>query len=197
MSSGRVGQINDLGSMRALAHPTRLEILDLLRVHEALTASRCAELLGLSAKTCSYHLRVLGQHGLVEAVAGINAREHPWRRTFDETTVPLADPFPSDEQEWQKPVEELLQVGLQHNHGLLLQAVRSIRSMSPAWRSAFTAHGRTASMTPEQLRRWGLAVEQVTREHLAEAAAHPTADQRPIRLVLYGVPQSNPEKQSP
>lgn len=48
-------------------------------------------------------------------------------------------------------------------------------------------------MTPEQLRRWGLAVEQVTREHLA----HPDADQRPIRLVLYGVPQSNPEEQSP
>ena len=48
-----------VAALRALAHPARLDLLDLLRVHERLTAAECARLLGTSTKSCSYHLGIL------------------------------------------------------------------------------------------------------------------------------------------
>ena len=38
MSSGTTVSVSDVAAMRALAHPTRLDLLDLLRTHESLTA---------------------------------------------------------------------------------------------------------------------------------------------------------------
>ncbi|MEO3858228.1 helix-turn-helix domain-containing protein [Acrocarpospora sp. B8E8] len=181
-----------MAALRALAHPTRLAILDLLRTCDNLTATRCGELLGLSAKTCSYHLHVLARHGLIEVAseAGANQREHPWRRAFDELQVPLTEPGNAGNQQWHDAADGLLEAGLQHNYGLLLRAIGERRSWPQQWQSAVTVHTRTAAMTAEQLRAWGLAVERVTREHLDEAAAHPSAEQRPVRLVLYGLPHA-------
>ena len=72
-------------ALRALAHPARLDLLDLLRVHGTLTAAECARLLGTSTKSCSYHLRVLAGQGLVtRADESADGRERPWRRAADE-----------------------------------------------------------------------------------------------------------------
>ncbi|MEU7004069.1 helix-turn-helix domain-containing protein [Nonomuraea sp. NPDC046570] len=187
-----------MAALRALAHPTRLAILDLLRTHDSLTATRCGELLGLSAKTCSYHLHVLARHDLIEVAsdAGANQREHPWRRAFDELQVPLTVPSTAGSRQWHDAADGLLEAGLQHNYGLLLRAIGERRSWPQQWQSAATVHTRTVAMTAEQLRAWGLEVERVTREHLDSAATHPSAEQRPVRLVLYGLPHPTPHPQA-
>ncbi|MBD5786497.1 helix-turn-helix domain-containing protein [Cellulosimicrobium terreum] len=84
----------DLGpaQLKALAHPLRIEILEQLTVHSALTASGLADLVGESSGSTSYHLRQLAKHGFVREVAGRGtARERWWERNPGGFTVSLPD----------------------------------------------------------------------------------------------------------
>jgi DNA-binding transcriptional ArsR family regulator len=67
--------------MRALAHPTRLSLLDHLHDVDQATATECAAAVGDSPSSCSYHLRALARWGFVEAATGGVGRERPWRAT--------------------------------------------------------------------------------------------------------------------
>lgn len=71
-------RITDPARIRALAHPLRLELLDLLRDRGELTATECAEAVGESVASCSFHLRMLAKYGYLER-AERRGREKPWR----------------------------------------------------------------------------------------------------------------------
>ena len=58
--------LSDPRAMRALAHPPRLDLLELLFAEGPLTASECAARVGDSPASCSYHLRQLARWGFVE-----------------------------------------------------------------------------------------------------------------------------------
>jgi DNA-binding transcriptional ArsR family regulator len=67
-------------SIRALAHPARLAIIDALATGEELTATQCAELTGLSPSATAYHLKLLERYGLAETASPrSDRRERPWR----------------------------------------------------------------------------------------------------------------------
>jgi DNA-binding transcriptional ArsR family regulator len=71
--------ITDAQTMRAMAHPVRLELLDLMRRDGEITASRAAELLGESPGNMSWHLQTLAKYGFVEEAGGGKGRSRPWR----------------------------------------------------------------------------------------------------------------------
>jgi DNA-binding transcriptional ArsR family regulator len=71
----------DMESLKALAHPLRVQILDSLSVYGQFTASGLAERLGESSGATSYHLRQLERHGFVREVEGKGTgRERWWER---------------------------------------------------------------------------------------------------------------------
>jgi DNA-binding transcriptional ArsR family regulator len=71
----------DMESLKALAHPLRVQILDELSTYGQFTASGLAERLGESSGATSYHLRQLDRHGFVREVAGKGTgRERWWER---------------------------------------------------------------------------------------------------------------------
>lgn len=71
----------DLESLKVLAHPLRVQLLEELSVHGAFTASGLAERLGESSGATSYHLRQLERHGFVREVPGRGTgRERWWER---------------------------------------------------------------------------------------------------------------------
>jgi DNA-binding transcriptional ArsR family regulator len=76
-----VKRLTDPRALRALAHPIRMSLVGMLRVHGPLTATKAAELLGESSASCSFHLRQLAKYGLVEEAGGGKGRERPWRPT--------------------------------------------------------------------------------------------------------------------
>jgi DNA-binding transcriptional ArsR family regulator len=77
----RVERTLDMESLKGLAHPLRVQILDALSVHGAATASGLAERLGESSGATSYHLRQLAKHGFVREVEGKGVgRERWWER---------------------------------------------------------------------------------------------------------------------
>lgn len=70
--------VSDPTRIRALAHPVRLELLDVLDDQGEATATECAAATGESVASCSYHLRVLARHGYIEQVDR-PGREKPWK----------------------------------------------------------------------------------------------------------------------
>lgn len=77
----RTVELTDPRALRAVAHPVRLALVGLLRREGPLTATQAGELLGESPSSCSFHLRQLAKHGLVEDAGGGRGRERPWRAT--------------------------------------------------------------------------------------------------------------------
>lgn len=72
-------QVTDAQTMRALAHPLRLELLDLIQRDGEVTATRAAEQLGESPGNMSWHLQTLAKYGFVEEAGGGKGRSRPWR----------------------------------------------------------------------------------------------------------------------
>jgi DNA-binding transcriptional ArsR family regulator len=73
-------EISDPQAIRALAHPLRLDLLELLVAIGPATAARCGRVLGASQASCSFHLRQLAKYGFVtEAEPGRDRREHKWQ----------------------------------------------------------------------------------------------------------------------
>ncbi|MFI6960381.1 helix-turn-helix domain-containing protein [Streptomyces sp. NPDC050149] len=73
-------RISDPKAIRALAHPVRLDLLELLTAAGPATAARCGRVLGVSQASCSFHLRQLAKYGFVEdAGPGRDRRERAWR----------------------------------------------------------------------------------------------------------------------
>ncbi|MFD5163797.1 ArsR/SmtB family transcription factor [Streptomyces hawaiiensis] len=88
----------DARSLRGLAHPLRMRLLNALRRGGPATASQLAETLGESSGATSYHLRQLAEYGFVEdAPEHGKGRERWWRAIhggvqFDEALLRDADP---------------------------------------------------------------------------------------------------------
>ena len=73
-------QVTDPMAIRALAHPVRLDLLELLAAISPATAAHCGRMLGVSQANCSFHLRQLAKYGFVEdAGPGRDRRERQWR----------------------------------------------------------------------------------------------------------------------
>lgn len=77
-------EIRDPRALRALAHPSRLRLLEHLAYAGSATATELAEQVGESPANCSWHLRQLARYGFVEeteaAGGGVgHGRERWWR----------------------------------------------------------------------------------------------------------------------
>jgi DNA-binding transcriptional ArsR family regulator len=80
--------------MRALAHPLRVALLEVMRRDGEITATRAAELLDESPGNMSWHLQTLAKYGFVEETGKGRGRSRPWRRTSGARSFEtgLADP---------------------------------------------------------------------------------------------------------
>ena len=79
--------LTDSLAMRALAHPVRVALIELLAVVDTLTATQASELLGESPANCAFHLRTLAKYGFVEEAGGGRGRERPWKSADRNITI--------------------------------------------------------------------------------------------------------------
>ena len=78
--------------LRALGHPLRLQILQLLHAEGPSTASQLGRRLGESSGSTSYHLRALERAGMIEEAEQRNGRERWWKRVAERTLIPNSIP---------------------------------------------------------------------------------------------------------
>jgi hypothetical protein len=79
----RSRRLDDVDSLRALAHPLRMQLLERLVLHGPATATELAAALDDSPSNCSWHLRKLAEHNFVEEAEGAQGRNRPWQAVSD------------------------------------------------------------------------------------------------------------------
>lgn len=177
--------IRDPRAIRALAHPTRLALLEILAGEGQATATRCAELAGQSVASCSFHLRSLAKHGFIQAVPG-PGREKPWRLTS--TTQQLSgDRLDAEGRAAAEAFDEFF---LGHEFGRLRAWWAARAQAGPvdrAWHEASIMTGATAWLTLAELTELEAELSELVRRRFVarlESPAERPADSRPVRLFL-------------
>lgn len=147
----RAERVLDAGALRALAHPLRVQIYDIISQYGPQTASTLAAMTGESSGATSYHLRALAKHDLIREVEGRGtARERWWERPRGSIsfTNPEAMKTPSGRAATQVVMTEFLN----RRHQQLMQYVgRGLMTDTEEWHDGAMISTATAQLTPEQL----------------------------------------------
>lgn len=84
LSAASDGRGSPLRAPRSLPdHPVRVALLDLLAEVDTLTSTQAAARLGHSSGLCSFHLRQLARHGLIEEAPHAGGKARPWRLRWE------------------------------------------------------------------------------------------------------------------
>ena len=186
----------DPRALRALAHPLRWQLMDLIGSETTATATRCAEVLGERVASCSYHLGILGKYGYIELVPGQTGKEKPWRLASHRQNL---DPSDLD-TEGTLAAEAAAEAFLDHELARIKQRLSRLSLEPEQWRAASLLIGNTTWMTAEELRGITDQLKQLVTTH-EERAADPAArppGAREVRLlaVTSVAPPVTPPKDS-
>ncbi|GLY05817.1 MULTISPECIES: winged helix-turn-helix domain-containing protein [Actinoplanes] len=164
--------VTDARTMRALAHPVRVEIVDhLIASGATMSATECAELVGLSPSAASYHLRELAKYGLVEHAPGRgDGRERLWRGVGNSLYI-AGD---TDQPESVAAERALIDLNLSRNNARITAYVEQQSEEPKEWRDAAGIQAHQLLLTAEELQEITEQVRAVlepyrVRERQAEA----------------------------
>jgi predicted ArsR family transcriptional regulator len=175
-----VKRLTDPRALRALAHPTRLALVGLLRREGPLTATRAGELLGQSSASASFHLRQLAKYGLVEEAGGGVGRERPWQATARFTSWPDVAEDPE-----LAAASELLSSVLAERYFEHLQRWLEARHREPRpWQEAAHFGDTLLYVTADELTELA-AQENALVDRYLDRQEHPELRPPGARLVTY------------
>ncbi len=145
------GRTLEPSALKALAHPLRVRIYDLLSERGPQTASTLAALIGETSGATSYHLRALAAHDLIREVPDRGtARERWWERPKGRINMPgpAEAMSPSNRAAAQIVTTEFLRL----RHQTLMDYVNRPESEQPeGWRDAGLIMTTTLDITAEQM----------------------------------------------
>ena len=132
--------------LRALAHPTRLKMLGMLRIDGPATATSLATRLGINTGQTSYHLRQLAQHGfVVDDEERGNGRERWWKAAHQATITGDAPVRPEDQEALDAYMQTVAVIYTQQ----LQAAVEEMSLLPRRWREASTLSDYHVRVTAE------------------------------------------------
>jgi DNA-binding transcriptional ArsR family regulator len=139
-------ELTDPVTMRALAHPVRLALLEALGDAGELTATEASERVGESPSSCSFHLRQLAKYGFVVEAGGGAGRRRPWKLAHVGTTWSGGDGDPERER-----AANALERTLRHHFLARAEAAIDGRSALPkAWRDLTGTSQGMLYVTPKE-----------------------------------------------
>jgi predicted ArsR family transcriptional regulator len=171
-------RVTDASALKALAHPVRLSILELLVTDGAKTASQAAAVLGETPANCSWHLRKLAEHGFVREVTGVPGRSRPWRAVTEGLTWADDPQDPEATAAVSALTDVLLEREIQR-----LRAARAAADTEPAeWRDAVAVNQAQVWVTAEEAADLAAAMVDLFLTH-AERITEPETRPEGARLV--------------
>ena len=135
-------------ALRALAHPLRWKLIDLLNSEQSATATRCAEVLGESVASCGYHLGILAKYGYVEPVPDRTGREKPWRLATRRQNLSAE----GLDEDGALAAQAAFEVFLDHELERIKDRRRRVDVEPLEWREASYVSGSTQWMTAAELK---------------------------------------------
>ncbi|NYE20229.1 ArsR/SmtB family transcription factor [Microbacterium immunditiarum] len=188
-------RVLDTGALRALAHPLRVRIYDILSQYGPQTASSLAERLGESSGSTSYHLRALAKHDLIEEVEGRgNARERWWQRPVGGVSFanPDAMKTPSGRAATQLVMSEFFRL---RNEQLMEFIRHGLTDEEEAWQESSMISTAHARLTPAQSAELTRKIMALIDEAVDNYRNQTGDDVRPvtIRADVFPLPQLGEE----
>jgi DNA-binding transcriptional ArsR family regulator len=174
-------------AVRALAHPVRLELLIHLMSAGPATASACARAVGDTPSNSSYHLRVLAQHGLVEADEPDDGRQRPWRACVTGIESPGRDAEPGTPDA--ADAAALLAVSVQRDQRLILNYLARRDAVDRRWRRVDIHNSYTLRLTPKEMRELGDRLDALIRPFIAATRDHAPRGADLVHLSLAAFPK--------
>ena len=188
------GRITDPRALRALSHPTRWKLIELLGLERTATATRCAEFTGESVASCSYHLGILAKYGFVEPVEGSHGREKPWRVASRRLSVSAQGLEP----EAAMAAETVAEVFIDHEVGRMKEFWRRSSREPAEWQNLLGTESGTPYLTPDELAELTAEVRARLESYaprIDDPALRPPGA-RPVRVMLASYlplpPEGNP-----
>lgn len=171
-------EIKDASTMRALAHPLRMRLLELVATSGEITASGCSQVVDESPANCSFHLRTLEKAGFIERVEGKTGRDRPYR------VVDITQSWASvqDDPETIAAVSALDEMLLDFEVGRMRAGVRN--PPRDEWRGATYGNGATLWLTSDELTEIQRAYQALIAPYIdrwSDPASRPP-EGRPVRL---------------
>lgn len=196
-------RLTDPSVLRALAHPARLRILDVLTERDGATATQCAEVVGLTPSACSWHLRQLAAAGLVrdagrrgsEGTGRGDGRERVWEATIPTWQVDTAtiDADPTEAQGLDMAVTQaLLQAADATVEAFIVRAAQDLEPQP--WLDASLVSNSTLRLTATELTEVARQVMQILDPYRLRNRPDSGPDDRAIQAALRFVPIGAPEK---
>jgi hypothetical protein len=180
-------EVADPRTLRAVAHPFRLTLLDLVERHGTLTSAQASDLTGESTASCSFHLRQLAKYGYLEPAPGRNARERPWRRAATGERVPA-----SGDRAVNTAATEAARVFVDRLARDAHEWLDRYADLSGRWRDAALFDDELLYLTPAEVRTLGRAVTDLLapyRDRTREPSSRPRTS-RAVRAaaLLFQLP---------
>lgn len=142
-------QLSDPETVRALAHPARVAVLDYLESVGEATATECAKVAGMSPSAMSYHLRTLAKVGLIEdADSRGDGRERVWRRRVHQFSVQVDQDAPAGLKLTGRAVIEVYQ---RRSDEMLHRWLDAAFDEPREWFDQMQFNHTTVIVTPEEL----------------------------------------------
>ncbi len=160
------GRILDAGALRALAHPLRVKIYDILSQYGPQTATMLAEKLRESSGSTSYHLRALAKHNLIQEVDGKGSgRERWWERPRGAVALASAEALktPAGRAASQIVIGEFYR----RRNAQLMQYLEKAMRQGPDMRDAMLETA-TARLTLDQQNELSERLEAVIDEYISK-----------------------------
>jgi predicted transcriptional regulator len=179
-------RISDYRTMRALAHPVRLALLDAIRREGTLTASAAAELLEDTPGNMSWHLQTLAKYGFIEEAGGGRGRSRPWRAVAGTIQFGSED----DDPQAAEADAALEATALQRIQERLREWWEARPAFPRRWRAAAFLARTTTYLTVEELEELSEAVQGLLDPYaprLTDRSARPEGA-RPVEIVAFGHP---------
>lgn len=174
----------DAATMKALAHPVRLQLVAHLQNVGSGTATTCGAVVGLSPSACSYHLRVLAEVGLIEEAAEqVDGRTMTWQPSS--RTIR----FRPESEEAELAGVPVQQIMLDQAFDTARSFIAGVAGESADWRAAAGVSYWRFAASPVQVNAVREKIEQVISAAQADAELHPDPDARPVSFLVGAVPQ--------
>jgi len=175
--------------MRAVAHPVRVGLLELLYQRGPLTASACAVLLELSPKVCSYHLTLLGKYGLAEETGDGKGRARPWRMATSGIEYVHR---PDEGRRASDTADQLARMAVSRDARIVEGFIAHRRELPRAWRNVSPMMSSSLHLTASQLRNFGEELRAVLGRYAAMSDVS-VESARPVHVAMYAVPVELPD----
>ena len=184
--------LRDPKAMRAMAHPVRLQVWEILRDDGPLTATELGERIGESPTNTAFHLRTLGKYGFVQEAEKGKGRARPWR------SVPGGLMVREEEPDGEARRAAAAMVGALR--AMLFRQIERWAAERAGYPKKWQAGGFEmefrGTLTAPELARVGKQINEVLAPYRRSAGDAP-AGAKKVTIAAWGFPTEPPDEASP